>query len=515
MLAGVRAGDGSPPEARLLLVRALLRVHRPQDVSTVLSEADAALMTDADECTTARMLLAAVVARSDQTRGIALLARLAESVSPRTHPSILAEIAYYRALAHWKESPRNLDAAEDFVREAERLGRDVLAVRATVLRAFIAAARPSPARYANALALFRAAYRAYGSCRHHDTYVATTIIEQTAALEQTLRSASITGTHSGPHGRSLPGTSFGPAVRSEHRTRLLINDAWLFALDGSYSTAFSKLDEAQGSAQAAPFEFWVRASRAALSAYCGEYANAKAFADSARHIAATVRWDANPHDIPFGYLHLAEVYACLDDAAGAGAALAAFYNVSKSIRNIDSIRNLEDDPRLTGWISAVSGLTFRAAGRYEEAVSAFDNAAETFRSCGYLWREALTLIEISATPAAGQRHESPLDAATVLIRDHFPHSFLSRLLAPWAKVRVDPIVSSLSSAERAILWHLLDGRTQKDIASITGRKYNTIRTQMASIHKKLGTHTEHQIVIACAERGIGRPTWSLTHQLRN
>ena len=167
-------------------------------------------------------------------------------------------------------------------------------------------------------------------------------------------------------------------------------------------------------------------------------------------------------------------------------------------------------PRLSGWLSAVRGLAFRAAGRFEPAASAFSSAIGSFRSCGYVWREALTLIELSANPAADHQNETPLDTATAMVREHFPKSFMSRMLAPWAMTGIDPVVSRLSASERSILWHLLDGRTQKEIATITARSYQTVRTQMKSIHGKLGTHTEHQIVVTCAQRGIARPAWSLT-----
>ena len=133
-------------------------------------------------------------------------------------------------------------------------------------------------------------------------------------------------------------------------------------------------------------------------------------------------------------------------------------------------------------------------------------AVEAFRSCGYLWREAVSLIELEAIPgpAASGIH---LDRAVALIREHFPQSFVGRRLGPWARAAVDPLVAMLTPAERAVLRHILEGRSQKEIAETTGRAYNTVRTQVQSLHRKLGTSSDLQIVVACARRGIGAPSW--------
>jgi hypothetical protein len=122
---------------------------------------------------------------------------------------IRAEIAYYRALAHWVR--REYPEADRLAAAVEAAHADVLSVRATQLRAFVASAM---AQFSQALALFRRAHFAYASCRGRDIDLATQILLQIASLEMTLRSAAVPGTHAKPGGRTIAGTTWGPAVET-------------------------------------------------------------------------------------------------------------------------------------------------------------------------------------------------------------------------------------------------------------------------------------------------------------
>jgi DNA-binding CsgD family transcriptional regulator len=152
------------------------------------------------------------------------------------------------------------------------------------------------------------------------------------------------------------------------------------------------------------------------------------------------------------------------------------------------------------------GLVRRGEGDVTGAATALTAAVEAFKSCGYLWREAVSLIELDALLCAigsGAR----LDRAVRLIRENFPHSFVALRLGPWARTAADPVVGALTPAERDVLRHVLEARTQQEIADVTGRAYNTVRTHMQALHRKLGTSSNAQIIVACARRGIGAPSW--------
>jgi len=503
LLGERRLGAAAPVEARLLRARALLRLQRPAEVVDELPADDVAAIVNVDERATAAMLLGAAVARLDTDRGIAMLADVAAAaVRDRVHSAVVAEIAHFRAIASW--SADALDDAERFSLEAERSGRDVLAVRATQLRAFIAARRPGPGRFVDALHLFRAAFRAYSRCRERDVVLASNILVQIASLEQTARSAGVPGSHRAARGRTLPGATFGPAVASPTRVRLHYHDAWLFALDGNDVDAFRMMQTAEQSAPTPAWQVCARAGRAAIAVVCGEPAAARTFADSAADLASTVAWNTTTEDERIAFLHLAEVYAYVGEQDAAEAALGRFNAIAVPVDNTQVLH--APDPRLVGWLAHVRGLILRGRGDFAGAGVAFTAAVEAFASCRYLWRETLALLELDATRGrgAGGVH---LDRAIAMIREHFPRSFMSRRVGGWSRVMVDPVLSTLTPAERDVLRHVLEGRSKNEIAELTGRSYNTVRTQVQALHRKVGTSSEHQLVATCARRGVGPPSW--------
>ena len=450
------------------------------------------------------MLYGAATARLDVDRGISLLAEVSSAASrQRAHSAVAAEVAYFRAVAHW--AARDLPTAERLAQDAERRGRDVLAVRATQLRGFIAAARDGATRYSDALQLFRTAARRYARCTERDVSLGSIIVEQIATLEKTLCSADVRGSHDAPRARALPGAFFGAAVKSATRVRVAYNDAWLFALDGNHVGAFRAIANAEAVAPSQAWTVRARVGRAIIAVVSGEYAGARTFADSASELAADVDWARTAEEEHFAFLELAEVFAYLGDGAGASAALAKFDSVIAPMDNTHSLRDANGDPRLAGWIAHVRGVVSKVCRDLAAATCSLSTAAESFRSCGYLWREALSLIELDATclPATGGEH---LDRAVALVRDHFPRSFLARRLGGWTRASIYPPFSTLTPAEREVLRHILDGRNQRQIADTTCRAYNTVRTQVQSLHRKLGTNSDLQIVILCARRGIVAPS---------
>jgi DNA-binding CsgD family transcriptional regulator len=503
LLGHLRLDEPVPAEAWLLRARALLRLRRPADIVAEL-EPRLSTIVDVDERATAAMLHGAALARLDPAQGIAQLAIVADAADRYgAHRAVRAEISHFRALAYW--SIGELENAERLAYAAQRDGRDVLSVRAMQLRAFIAGASPRSSRYRDALTLFRAAARAYGHCRERDVDLATTIGQQIASLEQTLRSTEIRGTHRADRGaRALPGSSFAPAVPSPAFLRLCYDDAWLFALDGDGASALRKMREADDAAQTTAWRVWARSACAVVAVFFGEVAAARTYAESAADLAKAVDWNATIDDERLAFVHLAETYATLGDARAAATALARFDAISGPVDPILILRYRTCEPRFIGWFAHVTGLVRRGAGDIPGAVASFEAAVEAFRSCGYLWREALSLIELDATTGTRASNEH-LERAAALVREHFPSSFLTRRFGGWTRLAMDPLFAAVTPAERDVLRHLLEGRSQREIAEATGRAYNTVRTQVQALHRKMGTNSELQIVATCARRGIGPP----------
>ena len=494
-----RALDPLEPasELHLLRARALLREQRPADVEHLLAP-HLALFPDPDSAATAAMLYATAVSRRDPDAGLALLVETEQGACRRVHPAVRAEIAYLRAYLHWVRG--EMAEAERFARTTEAANVDVLAVRATHLRGFIAVTQ---GRLADALALFESARRAYGRCREHDVDLAITVLQQIAALEQTLRCDTVPGTHRVRQGRSVPRAAIGLGAVSGWRVRLCGDDAWLYALDGDAVRAYAKAREAE---RVAPTDAWrVRglAYRAAIAAAFGEVVAAQTFAIEARALAARVDWNATS-DERFALLLLAEVFAVFDPT-GAREILAAFDAIKSPL---DATRVLRGgDVRLRGWNAYVRASVARANGDVAVAAPLYAVALEAFRSCGYRWREAQTLTALADLPAAVRIDTiaAPLDEAVALVVRHFPKAFLASRFDGWNRVYTDARARTLSPAQREVLRWLLEGHTPREIAAIKGRGYETIRTHIRMLHRAFGTRAEHQLVAECARRGILPP----------
>ncbi len=125
-----------------------------------------------------------------------------------------------------------------------------------------------------------------------------------------------------------------------------------------------------------------------------------------------------------------------------------------------------------------------------------------------MWRAALALIELDATPApATAPGEFHLETAALLVREHFPHSFLADRLGRWGNVYRDPVARALTLAQREVLRHALDGYGAVEIATLTGRSEKTVRKHLTALHEAFGVETTLRLVAVCHARGLGSPAW--------
>jgi DNA-binding CsgD family transcriptional regulator len=486
-------------ELHLLRARALLRERRQEEAEALLAPVLTAF-SDADSSATAAGLYGAAVGRRDPNAGLAILADAERCATRlRTHPAVRAEIAYHRAHTHWICG--DLAHADRFARITEAANVDILSVRATQLRGFVAVAQ---GRLADGLAFFESARRSYERCREHDVDIAMRILQQIASLEQTLRSDSVKGTHRARHGRSIPRASLGLGAPSGMRVQLCGDDAWLFALDGDIVSAYAKAGESESLAPTAAWRVRALSFRAAIAAAFDELGAARTFADQAWVLAKGIRWE-DAADERFALLDLAEVFAGVGAAVSAEV-LNAFDRIAAPLP-VNLLLRDSNDARLRGWEASVRAAVAYALGDESAAASLYVQALGAYRSCGYLWREAQTLVALSAISPAhrGDYEPAALDDAVAIVARHFPESFLARRLAGWCRVNVDPCGATLSPAQRDVLRYLLEGRAPREIAAIKGRGYETIRSHVRALHRAFGTRSEHQLVAECARRGIVPP----------
>ncbi len=446
------------------------------------------------------MLYAVAVTLCDTPdAGLALLQKAAErSERLGAHRAIRSEIGYYRGIGHWAK--RELDAAAAFACEVEAGDFDVLSVRATQLRGFIAIAEQ---RYPDALRTFRSALTAYRSCRERDTDLIEQILVQIATLETQLRSSSLAGSHRSLSARRVPGDMFRSSA-TLGRCQVAWLDAWQHAHDGDLRSALRCMRAAESSAPSLPWNVFALAGRASISAAFDETENAREHALHAVDIAEAVDWQATHGEERFALVLLAEALSSLDPAEAARV-LSRFDAITSKI---DDVQFAGTDPRKAALDSYVRGLVARGLGHVPRAWALLDGACRAFLSCGHLWRSALALIELDRTPAPAVLHrDCNLEAAALIVREHFPRSFLARRLGRWGNVYEDPVGTRLTPAQRQVLRYALDGYGAKEIASATGRSVKTVGNQLAALHEAFGVNTTLRLVAECHRRGLGSPAW--------
>ncbi len=484
----------------LLRSRARLRTNRAHAVVDELGPILEAF-TGLNEVCTARMLYGAAVARAvDAYHGIALLDAVYDAAR-KARPSIRAETCYYKALTFWTVC--RYDEADALAQTTEGARADILSVRATELRAYCAIAL---GRGPEALELFRSAHATYNRCHDRDTLLVAKIILQIANLEQSLRSSKVLGSHAAPSSRTFVGDRFWRTKPSFERMRTLQMDGWLYALDGDGPEAFRCLREAEELAPSSPWKVGAIANRGLLAAWFDEGLSA------AQHVAVA---EAEARSVHWLEIRSREELVCLFALIEAMCAVGApplemmkIYDRAAAAIPMDALSAESINASFEARVDYLRGLVRRSLGDAVEARDLLANAYRRFHSAGYLWRAALALIELDATSApVTARGEFHLETAALLVREHFPHSFLANRLGRWGNVYRDPVARKLTPAQREVLRYALDGRGAMEIASLCGRAEKTVRKHLTALHEAFGVDTTLRLVAVCHARGLGSPAW--------
>jgi DNA-binding NarL/FixJ family response regulator len=166
---------------------------------------------------------------------------------------------------------------------------------------------------------------------------------------------------------------------------------------------------------------------------------------------------------------------------------------------MDPDQAFSTDPRFHATEDYVRGLVLRATGREAAAIKLLKSAANRYAACGHFWRAVAARFALAATsPRTGE-----LDELREIVAEHFPNSFLARRAG--IDALSDPIVGSLTPAQRDVLSLLLEGLNAREIATHTGRAYNTVRVHIDRLREAFKTSSIHALVVDCHRRGIVLP----------
>lgn len=358
-------------------------------------------------------------------------------------------------------------------------------------------------RYHEALAFFRAALDEYRSQRRHDAGLLERIVFELIDLEVVLRSSSVGGaSRFAPELREkLSEIDSARKIPGARRMRIASSAAWSYAFDGDRESAYRYARIADTLAPDAAWRVHALATRAQITALFGDEAAARQFAMTGLELAEGGDWNGTGEK-RIGLLFLAEALALTYPLAAAG--ILARYDVLRTAHGRPAARG---HVRVRIVETHVRGLVHRIHGARDEAFAAFEATRAAAAGAGILWREAVALIELDATAAAGHRG-AYLERAARIVREHFPCSFLASRLKAWTHVYADPTVLALPPAQRRILRHLLDGKTQKEVAATTGLAVGTVGQYVKALLKAFGVRSTLELVVACYQSSVGAPSWA-------
>jgi len=136
---------------------------------------------------------------------------------------------------------------------------------------------------------------------------------------------------------------------------------------------------------------------------------------------------------------------------------------------------------------------YRAIGEAGKAQACFDEAVGTAMFQGIVrpFRNARAFVQ----PA--------LDEALAATPDRFRAQFLKTLSKTMGSARAPaPAPDALNDAEAAILRHLSQGYSNKEIARLIGMSPDTVKYRLKAVFRKIGVNKRRDAVRVSHERGL-------------
>ncbi|MEA2687893.1 MAG: Bacterial regulatory protein luxR family, partial [Candidatus Eremiobacteraeota bacterium] len=193
-------------------------------------------------------------------------------------------------------------------------------------------------------------------------------------------------------------------------------------------------------------------------------------------------------------LALAIEVAAVGDVLGARALLKQF----DALPHASTMQSLTDDPREAGGRLLAEAAVADAAGDHVQSHHRYREAFQIYRRIGYERRALLAALRLGEL--TGQTYL--LDYVDRTLRKLSSRSPLLERARRHNPSLSDPVASTLSRTERAVLELLCDGKTTVEIASARGRSKQTIRNTISRILTAFEVADRPALLRECLRRGI-------------
>jgi DNA-binding NarL/FixJ family response regulator len=467
-------------DAALLLARVELRRGKPDDALSVLTRY-------------VRTPKRAAKAETAMLKGVAF-ARLGDAESSRAqfqtaqsalraNEPLAAELTYHVASNDWIE--RRLDRA---AKTLENLPADIspnLDLQARIVTGAIASANEKLAAQG---ATLLAALRSLRRPQDVEVYLYGMLVTQIAALAVELPSTELRDAAL-EHISKVPWTA-DIADLHFHAVRAI---AWRHVLEGDEFNAFRRLKEALAVANTPAWRVAAMTDRAYLAAVLGEKRWSAQELRDAHELASSIDWNAVAGEEKLALPVLADLFAERDPAVAIGY-VAAFRKTRKNFPRILSSRR---DRRVEALEAFSLGKVQMELGDRAEAQRLLTQAWNIYTELGIAWRAAraaLALAQLEEAESWRARAEIALEA--------YPRSWLARSIAtPAARPMLASSTSleSLTSAQRAVLDLLVEGRGTDEIAAALGRSTFTVRNHIKAIFKAFGVSSRTALIVKATQ----------------
>jgi DNA-binding NarL/FixJ family response regulator len=476
--------DDGAAQVALLRSRALLRLGRPGDAQDVLQEA-VSHYRSLDATISAQMLLGAAAVRlGDTDRGLRLL-ETARSRAAEAHETIRSEVALYFALAYY--GLRDLERASAEL-DAVSPKADIIYARALEYRGWIAIAKCD---YSEAVRKFRAALSHLDGCRHYDRFLEANALQALSFFAYEMLDRDL-GWYVARRAAALDWSAQGLTTP---RFWITLNESFLHEADARIDEALDSAGRAERLAPSPGLALEAMCRRANVLAHEGERYGLRDLAREIRESFEALDHASLAGDERSVALAVAEVLAQAGDGMNARRALAIY----RANGELSSMLSLSGDPRRDAYERLVEAQAADANGDFTGSHHGYRDALQIFQRIGYKGRALQAAIRLGELTGQSYLFAYAGKVASALARG----SWFRRRLDQHPTPTGDEMVSRLTENQLAVLRHVCDGLTNREIATERGRSEHTIRNVLArELFPRFGVRSRSELVSECVRRGF-------------